>query len=296
MVTLVVGKEPNQVEFKVQQKLLCDASKFFATACKPERMNPEERVIKLPNDEAKIINIMVHWISCKKILVTPEDILDIDLLEDPVTIEQAMASSYGIFAKLYVLGNRYEMPELQNDAIDAMMTSESPPDHKDYWELPNLPLALVKWCYENTMKENDRLRRLVCRLFSSVDEPEDKLYDFRNDLPGDFWLDLLKQAWYGPKTPLSVFDLWDCEKDALCKEWHIHRPRIELPRLPCKIKKHFIIVKSLAEPTDKLVIVPRPPRHRVCFFASAFSFMLLLGCSEVIFFRCGTDLTNISQY
>jgi hypothetical protein len=56
-IILLVGDE--QVPFIVHQKILCENSPFFESACKPEWMK-DEQTIKLPVDEPELIDIVVY--------------------------------------------------------------------------------------------------------------------------------------------------------------------------------------------------------------------------------------------
>jgi hypothetical protein len=49
IVTLVVGRNEDAI-FTIHQNILCKASPFFEAACKSEWMKPDDRIIKLPED------------------------------------------------------------------------------------------------------------------------------------------------------------------------------------------------------------------------------------------------------
>ncbi|KAE9373269.1 hypothetical protein N431DRAFT_503973 [Stipitochalara longipes BDJ] len=84
-ITLAVGTGDNISEFVVHKNVVCAASPFVAAACKLEWSIKRRRF------------------DCM------------------TTTELAMRTIWGLLAKLYVCGDKYQMPRLQNHAIDGMI-------------------------------------------------------------------------------------------------------------------------------------------------------------------------------
>lgn len=134
MITLVVGEGKKETPFTIHKDILCKASPFFKAACKPEWMRAEDKVIKLPVDDPKVIQMMIYWIYHNEICV-----VEGDLDWDDYSCEAALESAWGLFAKLYVLGKKYQMPRLQVDAVDAILALH---------RIRSFPVGLIPWVYK----------------------------------------------------------------------------------------------------------------------------------------------------
>ncbi|ESZ93752.1 hypothetical protein SBOR_5850 [Sclerotinia borealis F-4128] len=106
MVKLLVGSEARPETILVHKNLLCAASPFFEAACKPEWQVDEECVIVLPEDKPKLIKLLVYWIYNHEIVY----------LASWKSLELTRA-----LINTYILAEKYQMPQLQNDIIDAMV-------------------------------------------------------------------------------------------------------------------------------------------------------------------------------
>jgi len=145
-ITIRVGKAVSQNNFTVHEDVICAASPFFKAACKPEWMKPEEKVVNLPEDDAEVIRIMIYWIYHDEICIA-----EVPTLVKGCTIIENFSSPSGLFIKLYVAAQKYQMPRLQNAAIDALL-------YHQYNQVP-LNADLITWVYENTAPD-DKLREL----------------------------------------------------------------------------------------------------------------------------------------
>ena len=66
MIKLLVGEE--EIELSIHENILCEHCPFFETACKPQWMKDDDPTIKLADDEAELVGIMVY---CKLSSQTP---------------------------------------------------------------------------------------------------------------------------------------------------------------------------------------------------------------------------------
>ncbi|KAE9373266.1 hypothetical protein N431DRAFT_337163 [Stipitochalara longipes BDJ] len=149
MVTLVAGKEKDKKSFMVHKNILCEASPFFKAACKPEWMKPGKNYITMPEDDAKVVRIMIYWIYHDEICIDK-----VKHEKDINTCEKTLGTPWGLFARLYIVGQKYQMPRLQNDAVDALLHCNND------WAID---ACIIPWIYNHTTK-GDKLRKLTFRL------------------------------------------------------------------------------------------------------------------------------------
>jgi BTB/POZ domain len=214
IITLKVGKGGQQIEFTVHKDVICEASPFFKAACKPENMKPDSRVIELPEDEPEVIQIMVYWIYHNEICIN-QQVLKREYEGDRDSCVQALTTPWGLFAQLYIVGKKYKMSSLQNDAIDALL------DH-GIWN--TLTICIIPWVYENTIK-GDKLRKLFF-LMAKRDLNRSHLAQFHNQLSLEFLFDMTYDSVPGTNEPgpklewnESMIDLDDPYED-FCSQLH----------------------------------------------------------------------------
>jgi hypothetical protein len=149
MVTLVAGKDKDKKSFIVHKNGLCEASPFLNAACKPAWMKDKNGYIIMPEDEAEVVRVMIYWIYHDEVCIKElQNERNID------TCPKALSTPWGLFTKLYVIGQKYQMPRLQNAAIDAILY------HHRSW---HFQAGIIQWVYENTNR-GDNLRKLVFRI------------------------------------------------------------------------------------------------------------------------------------
>ncbi|KAE9373267.1 hypothetical protein N431DRAFT_337511 [Stipitochalara longipes BDJ] len=217
-VTLEVGEGDEQVKISVHQNILCAASPFFEAACKPEWMKSEGRVIKLPEDDPEAIRGFVYWAYYDEISIAKE--LPVSQRSD--NMENAMQTVFGLLAKLYLLGEKYQIPRLKNDAIDATMLY-----NPNSW----LPIATVLHIYENTLPESP-FRKLMLDIVL-YDYEADQIEECAEMMCRDFLVDLAISL----SKKDSIFDEYGrAEKmptPEFCKRYHTHANSAEY----CRKKK-----------------------------------------------------------
>ncbi|KAH7410879.1 hypothetical protein BKA64DRAFT_638538 [Cadophora sp. MPI-SDFR-AT-0126] len=149
IITLEVGEAGNPTKLAVHKAILCSSSPFFESACKPEWMTAGDPIIKLPVDDPIAVRAMVHWMYHNVICISPE----MDDLDENDTEEDAMKTPYGLFANLFVLGEKYQMPRLENHAIDAIIHRHD--------EGPNFAIGINSYVYANTSDDSPLRKVLV---------------------------------------------------------------------------------------------------------------------------------------
>ena len=123
-------------------------------------MKAEDRAIKLPKDDPTAVRAMVYWMYHDAICISSE----MNDAEDFNTENDSTKTVYGLFAKLYVLGEKYQTPRLKNDAIDAILCH--------YESTRGFHIEISSYVYAN-MPGDSPFRKLLVRfalyLFDEID-------------------------------------------------------------------------------------------------------------------------------
>ncbi|KAH6723393.1 hypothetical protein BKA61DRAFT_10539 [Leptodontidium sp. MPI-SDFR-AT-0119] len=109
IISLVVGKVPQTTTFSVHKSVLCETSPFFKATCKPEWMKPEDKVVRLPEDNVDAIRAMIYWMYQDRIGFTDKQEASYRI---EILAENGMDSIWGLWARLYIIGDRYGIPRL----------------------------------------------------------------------------------------------------------------------------------------------------------------------------------------
>jgi hypothetical protein len=217
VITLIVGEGEGQAKLFVHKDVLCSANPFFQAACKPEWMKAEDKVITLPEDDPEAVKALIHWMYHDEICVDKEK----PNVNDSDTEEEAMRGAWGLFVKLFVLGQKYQIPPLQNDAIDAILI------HEGTW---SFELGIISYAYENA-SSGSPLRRLLVQLVR-LDNDDGELMRFKSNLCQEFLFELSIALFKAQKSPAKCARRGDA---GFCKYFHKHKAGEQR----CKILKIF---------------------------------------------------------
>jgi hypothetical protein len=117
MVTILVGKE--EKPFAVNKNVVCSASEILKAKCQPLNatgFGDESYTIhkiSLPDEDPGIFNIVLYWMF--------KD--EIGIQEDMNLGDLKFAGTHdflAVFIRLFVIGSELDMPNLRNDALDAL--------------------------------------------------------------------------------------------------------------------------------------------------------------------------------
>lgn len=243
--TLIVGVGSKTKSFSVHKNILSQTSSFFKAACKPEWMKPEDRVIRFPDDDVEAIRVMVYWMYSDELCVHQKHLDDFAYWTQPA--QDAMKTHWGLFAKLYVIGDKYAIPRLQNHCIDAMLQSR----HKN---LGIICPAIIPFVYENTSSPSDPLRRLLVMAFRS----DCQAWSFQRFIVGntgictDFFVDLAAEFFRDKDESQSTYSTYTATLEQpqvdFCKKFHKHNEGI--PACNQFHKYHIIGRSDKAEAAD----------------------------------------------
>jgi len=152
---------------------------------------------------------MIYWMYHDEIYIANRIYNDED---DHGGEEGVMNTAQGLFAKLFVLGEKYHIPKLQNDAIDAMLD----------WPHDYLDLRVVPYIYTNTLYDLSPFRCLLVRLASW----ETEFSEFHTANCQKFWLDVIDVFAVKRGSPYinsKEIDLvLQNPKNDFCQEFHTH--------------------------------------------------------------------------
>ncbi|KAK0119953.1 hypothetical protein ONS95_011377 [Cadophora gregata] len=208
VIRLEVGGCENLTKFTVHKTVLCPSSPFFESAYKPEWMTAEERVIRLPNDDPIAVRAMVYWMYHNIICISGE----MDELEIGNTEEDAMKSAYGLLAKLYILGEKFQMPRLRNDAIDAILYR--------YESTGSFDIGINSYVYANTSGDSPLRKLLVHIALDNYNKPQ--IGSFKEMLCGELIFDLAKVPFSEEMEVEKARTGYGYPIDDFCNKFHVH--------------------------------------------------------------------------
>ena len=181
IVEILVG--PEEELFTIHKQLLCDISPYFEAAFEGEFKEAKEQRMRLPEDDVAPFKQFQFWLYSGKPL-PPRDLME----------HTTLTYKWNMLVHSYILGDKFEIPALQNAAIHGIIesTCTSGADH----------LGMLRLVYEQTTPKS-HLRKLCIDLFVHMSHVED----------GSTWFDDRKSQYYPREF------LFDVAK-GLCRRLH----------------------------------------------------------------------------
>jgi len=99
-------------------------------------MTSDERIIELPEDDCVAIDHMLYWMYFDQVSIPNRYILSNQ------GFDSGMDSASGLIAKMYVLGQKYQMPRLRNNIVDACYEWMNDPN--------TMPTVVLNYVWDNT--------------------------------------------------------------------------------------------------------------------------------------------------
>jgi hypothetical protein len=144
--TIEVGTGPNKQTFYVHRGLLSFYSGYFRAALDGGFLEANTGVVKLEIEEPTVFDGFVKWLYTTKVC------------KDDIT-EQNNAEYFNFIVKLWIFGDRREIPLLMNEMIDFL--------HQSVVRAWMLPSNSVTEVYDNTTEES-ALRRLLVDMYANL--------------------------------------------------------------------------------------------------------------------------------
>jgi hypothetical protein len=206
IVTLIVGKSATKL--MAHKKMLCAASPFFEAACKHEWQNADACVIALPEADPEVVKMLLSWVYEDDICVaTHHFFCDIEHLDN----------ASGLLLKLYILGDKFQMPALQNDVIDAL--NDEVLKREGYgWQFMN-------YAFKET-SETDPLR-LFLVYFAICEWSADKLQSYKSHLCPEFTHSMAVEFLKCRSNEETIDSLKDLSGGTFCTLFHRHSSSLQ---------------------------------------------------------------------
>jgi hypothetical protein len=182
--------------------MLCAASPFFEAACKPEWQSTNECVVTLPEDDPKLVKILLNWVY-ENVIRVPV----LDYVED-----RTLDGAKGLLPKLYVLGDKYQMPALQNDAIDVLGSI--------FFRREGYGSQIMNYAFKET-SETDPLRLFLVNFAISNWSP-DKLESYKTRLCPEFTHSMAVELLKRLSTPKTEDSYQEIRQGTFCTLFHRH--------------------------------------------------------------------------
>lgn len=140
-VTLIVGADKES--YTAHKDLLCFYSDFFHAALNGSFREAAERKIELPDTEVEVFEAFQVWLYTRK------------LTDNNVSTK--VYPEYHLLVKLWLFGDKYQIPLLQNRTMDARI------DKVD--QDKETPVGVIHLAYENTTF-NPPLRKAIATILA----------------------------------------------------------------------------------------------------------------------------------
>lgn len=206
---------PDKKEFSVQKDLICHESPYFKKAFTGSFLEADTGTVELEDVPAPLFSIFVIWLYCHKIVYATSDdtttirqdfqklLCNVSELQDDAEQEQLSGNAerrtvpqremefavdpdgqapgtwpLDVLSMLYVLGDRFDVPEFRNTVMDAI------------WECVFQPRWLyvtahsIRYIYQNTPQKS-HLRDAIIHIAAYHQRWEETLDDWQ-DTPNEF--------------------------------------------------------------------------------------------------------------
>lgn len=174
LVTLIVG--PEEAHFTWLHEILAFHSPFFAGAIKYSCYNEsKEHIVYMPEDKPDVVREFIRW-------VTDHRVGGYGLGSDNPSIDPW--AYWDLMTELYIFGNKYNIPRLQNVAINEIITL-----FRDQYAFPHA--ITIDKIFEET-PVNATFRALVIDMVILTHENPEALIDGQDRMGDGFHPDFIK--------------------------------------------------------------------------------------------------------
>ncbi|PIA94284.1 hypothetical protein CB0940_08775 [Cercospora beticola] len=191
-VQIKVGTDRTKT-FTVHKSILTFYSGYFAAAFRHGNafQEAETGLFNLPDEDVRTFEKFVCWLYSRRI----------DLI--------ASDSSFFVLSRLWVLGDRRQVPLLMNECINMFRDMIV-----RMWKIPTACLPLI---YENTM-DSSALRQFALDIIAKTGTAK-FLKEGNESFVKEALIDILKIVWQDDHKRWAKHDV---EKLQLCPQYHVH--------------------------------------------------------------------------
>lgn len=194
---------PKRVKFGVHKGILIRRSAFFRAALTGTFKEATEGTVTLQEDSPKVFEVFVSWLYTGKLENT------VDEIPTPCSFKR--------LAELYIFADRYDVPILRNDAIDALV--------KHSQENLQISTSIFRMVYDATPPK-DPLRRLLVDIMTLDTDIHESVVAYRESYPAEMLLDMLVVSSERIDALLSGSGNgrwpWKRTKSSICSSYHTH--------------------------------------------------------------------------
>jgi len=174
LVHVEVGTGEKSKTYAIYSSTLTTRSLFFRKALSGPWKEAEERVVHLPEDDARTFELYLHYIYNNEFACNPSE-------------DQYGKKELGALARLYVLCEKLQDPISKNCIIKALSDSIYTIRSHGTWNIPGC--AVVETLYKGTVKGSP-VRRMLVDIFAQGVPSKFATPDWINKYPGEFIQDL----------------------------------------------------------------------------------------------------------
>ncbi len=197
-ISIEVGDGDNKQTFEMAKDVLCFYSGYFKTSLNSSFAEAKSGVVKLKDEDPKIVDMFVNYMLTRcllRIAISPEVLLSYETLVD-----------------LWIFADAHDIPTLQNETIDILVTK--------LMRSTDVQSDLLRLCKRANGKLLDRSR--LRELLLTTLDPE---YEVPRGNVGMAWDWIKATAEGSPACPKQLLqDFKDVAKDirSRCEDWHTH--------------------------------------------------------------------------
>ncbi|CAA9962064.1 BTB domain containing protein [Pyrenophora teres f. maculata] len=136
MVTISVGKSPNEKDFMVHESFLTSRSEFFRRALNGSWEEAETRVINLLNDKPDIVAFYVNFVYTGQLST---GFKNEEELQNPTssTFPTYIEAEYKIIFDIYILAEKLQDVNAKNAVLEVVLLVSGIADNEDYCYKPS---------------------------------------------------------------------------------------------------------------------------------------------------------------
>jgi hypothetical protein len=142
--------------FVIHKSLLCFHSPYFEKAFTRDWKESTTKAIDVVETSHEAFGLLAHWIYHQEIPFDLKELMEKERDQD--RFNDLPRKHYDTLVDLWILGDRFFMPAVQNLAIDAM-------EYQKFWTKAPIPQSLYEKIYGTLFGKEEFSRRGTFSLF-----------------------------------------------------------------------------------------------------------------------------------
>ncbi|PVH85693.1 hypothetical protein DL98DRAFT_511272 [Cadophora sp. DSE1049] len=196
LVTFIIGPEGHTTEFIVHKEVAYHHSKVFEAAFNSQLVEGSTQTYRLADTSESAFKFMMQWLYSQKF-----NLLHHDPSHEVDTNTEGKDCSQDMYlTELWVLGDRFGMPALQNAVLDSMQSIVD--HHRGY-----LPLCTYSYIYDNTTDGSLLRQYVVSSYYKQCNSGSIRRH--RRWIPYEMLVDISDNLFPKKKYSIYTFDVED---------------------------------------------------------------------------------------